>query len=219
MDGINGHGDLASCALAHEAVSWVHLPLQLSVHACQAWADRRRALAPSLACIPSQLPPLPAWPFFFFLSLPAHAMAGFFSHHFHCLGHRQVRWHHTSSPSADFVHLFSLWLVCASGCCGPHRAQIIFSWTVIPNLRNALTEGLGLVREEGKGIGCFLRDFIVGVSSRLVGWDPMPQWYNRQWCSLDSLGQSEAFLFVLSDTSQIHPLSANFRLMCDFAVA
>lgn len=52
MDGSAGHGDLAPCSRAHEAVSWVHPPLQLSVHTCQVGADRREALAPSPACVP-----------------------------------------------------------------------------------------------------------------------------------------------------------------------
>lgn len=118
--------------------------------------------AHSLPCLHS-LPvvPLPALALSFLLPLP--------------LLHGRLLWPPLSPSepsivrrdlSADSLHLtFHCDLCVQHSCCGSHWAQIIFSWTVIPNSRIAPTEGLGLAREEGDGAGCFLRDFIIGVSS------------------------------------------------------
>lgn len=92
-----------------------------------------------------------------------------------CLRHCQVRWHDTSSPSADFVHrTFHCDLCVDPGCSGPRWAQIMFSWPVIPNLRIALTEGFGLVREEGKGTGCFSEILLLGFPATLFDEIPCP---------------------------------------------
>lgn len=106
MGSINGHGGLASWVLAHEAVSWVHLPLQLSIHTFQARPDRRQPLALSLARIPFQ-PPIPTslGPFAFSFPLPPVpwqvSMAPTFI--FWATGRQDgiILAH----PSADFLHL------------------------------------------------------------------------------------------------------------------
>lgn len=95
LEGINGHSGLASCALAHEAVSWVQHPLQLSLQACQVWADRGQTL--SLPPLPAFLPALLPTSFFFPLS-PLSCACSFRGHHFHLLSHSQARWYNSSSP-------------------------------------------------------------------------------------------------------------------------
>lgn len=71
MGSINGHGGLTSWVLAHEAVSWVHLPLQLSIHTFQARPDRKQVLDLSLVWISFQIPtPTPLGPFAISFPLP-----------------------------------------------------------------------------------------------------------------------------------------------------
>lgn len=197
MDGNNGCGDLASYVLAHEAVSWVHLPLQLSIHACQAWADRRQVLARSctpLPVFPSSCPCSSFGPFSFpFLLSPVPWQVSVATTFISWAAIRQdsVILAHLS---ADFLYLFSLWFVRST------IAQIIFSWTVTPPPWEYSWLGwwLGPVREEG--ISRLFTDFIIGVSSHFVWWDPTPQKYDGQWCSSDSPRQSEAFLLLLNHT-------------------
>lgn len=66
MGSINGHGGLTSWVLAQEAVSWIHLPLQLSIHTFQARPDRRQGWISPLSEFPSRSPaPTPLGPFAF----------------------------------------------------------------------------------------------------------------------------------------------------------
>lgn len=134
MGSINGHGSLTSWVLAHEAVSWVHLPLQLSIHTFQARPDRRQELALSLAWIPFQAPtPTPPGPFAFSFPLPPVlwqvSLATTFI--FWATGRQDgiILVH----PSADFLYLTLHYDLCVqhSGC-GPHGTQVIFCCAVMP---------------------------------------------------------------------------------------
>ena len=193
IDGISGHGSLASCALAHEAVSWGHLPLQVFFRACQARLIEDRCSLLPWPVFPSRCPqPLSA------LLSPFPSMAGFRHHHF-------------SSPEPQSGEMASF---CLSASADPLHPAFPYelcarhSWLLWPLWRGNTPAWVcwGLAREEGEATGSCLRDTILWVPGPFVGWHPIPQGHGWPWCSSDSPGQSEAFLLVLDDTSQIHPL-------------
>lgn len=122
MEGIDGQGNLASCALAHEAVSWAHLPLQLSIpparsgligDTCSLVAvlpAPRALLGPSSSSFPSFL-----------------CHASFYDCHFSLLSHSQVRRCHSSSPKElTFCTCLFIELICNT-VLWPRWAWIIFS--------------------------------------------------------------------------------------------
>lgn len=134
MGSISGYGGLTSWVLAHEAVSWVHLPLQLSIHTFQARPVRRQALALSLVWIPFQPPtPTPLGPFAFSFPLPPKLWQV-------CVATTFIFWARgrqdgiiLALPSADFLHFTLHYDLCVQHSeCGLHGTQIIFSCAIMP---------------------------------------------------------------------------------------